>query len=641
MALSTGNSGKYVVRAGRHGIRSDLIILFVNIMGKELPDISEEFQKYTALVPEYDFPMSQRAATELRGLVYDEKGEVLPENELVRNVRIFRERIVAKIPQLQDNVYWKKSLHAVKDGRQEVTVGSTEAEFRRAPRTDLKTFQEILSAPQERMALNRDEKFVTARNIVIDPKRITNTLLANLGLDEFIPPKGTRQEEQVALRAQAIPAIKEMLESIEPLTLAHEQELSKLRYFRLFHIGGGKNQGMVLGTQVIADHKVMFLTDLHGAARRIDHIRDGYLQEITTLQQIQAAIREVDGKISTDWQKTKEPEQIDAVKAQLLGLVDTLRFVTNDHKQKMRKQIEQAVSLGSVYTLPEKRKMVKGVSTVVRPAKTVVALNPGATRARINTSHMHIGKRIDEIASIRSYLAKDQTRLDTYLQAQTQPFEAFFKTVKGLHEQFKIYQLDRPMSPQERARAIQNLEALKKKLAFATTPIMLFEPYQSFADELVARIDLTVEALRKDESPETRTEAAAEFTKIFLMTKVQRFYTELQKFYSRYLSNGVLPNADEMLEALAAMDQGLSRKDVAPGIKTEDYNDVFGDLYHLMNSLRLRATKAKDAKAAGLNDDEIRPFITFMRDRVKKFDFVQLLGKIRSSAKPLPPLALD
>ncbi len=596
---------------------------------KEIPDITDDLQRYRELVPEFGTPQSKRAAAEINTLEHDEKGEVLPENAIARNIRIFQERIRAKIAQLEGNVVWLRHLHPVKEGWHDIRMGSSPQEFRKAPRTDLKAFQEVLCAPTERMAFERDEKFTTARNIVIDPEMITDTLLANLGLDEFIPKKGTKMEDKIARRAGAIPAIKEMLESLEPFTLPHERELARLKYFRLFRVGGGKNGGKVMGTQVIGEQKVLFLTDLHGASRRIDHINDGYGQEIATLAEIRDMVCDVDVRISRDWQQNKNPQKIAEIKTALLGLVDKLKFVTNEHKKKMRAQIEAAVNMESVYTLPAKRKMVGGVSKVVQPARTVVALNPGKTRARINTSPMHIGRRIEEIAAIRSYLAKDQTRIQTHISAQTKPFEEFYATVRELHEQFKIYRLDRPMAPGERAKAISNLESLQRRCGFATTPVMMFEPYQTFAAELIAHIEKTVEALRKDETPEAREEAAEEFTKIYLVTKIQRFYTELQALYNDFLSGGMVPNFDEFLARLAIMDQGLSRKNVAPGIKTAEFDDVFGELYHLINSVRKRAVQAKEGLTAGLSKEDVKPFAAFMYERIRNFDFVQLMGKIK------------
>lgn len=597
---------------------------------KNRPDITEDMIQYQTLVPEFAEPRSKRAAEVMRGLTRDEEGKELPENEVVRNIEIFQAGIRAKIDQLTPNIIWHQKLHPVREGQRAVTVGSTEAEFKKAPRTDLKAFQEILSAPTERMVIGRDERLVTARHIVIDPELITDTLLKNLGLDEYIPEKGTKQAEKVSYRALAIPAIKEMLESLEAFTLSHEQERSKMRYFRLFRVSGGKNGGMVLGTQMINGQKLLFLTDLHGAHRRIDHIHDGYAQEIATLKEIQDTVRDVDGKISREWQQTKDPERIKEVKAQLLGLVDKLQFVTNAHKQKMRDQIEAAVSLETVYTLPEKRKMglAGGKGKVIRPAKTIVALNPGATRARINTSHLHVGKRIEEIASIQSYLAKDQTRIQAYIEDQTRPFVEFNKTVQALHDQFKIYQLDRPMSAQDRERAISNLSSLKRKCAFATTPIMLFEPYQTFAEVLVEHIDQTIEALRKNEEPSAREEAASEFTKIYLITKIQRFYTELQSVYAEFLSGGQMPNFDKLGKELAKMDLVLSRKSIAPKVETSEYNPVFGELYHLVNSLSKRVRAANAALKEGSDEETVRPYATFLHDRIKDFDFVALMGMI-------------
>lgn len=609
-------------------------MVFLNLMPtimKEIPDISADFNRYAELVPEFQFPMSKRASGELESLGYDEKGKPLPETEVVRNIAIFQERIRAKVAQLEPNLLWHAKRHTVKEGCDQVIVGSTDAEFRKAPRTDLKAFQEILSAPTEQMVFGRNERFATARSIVIDPELISDTLLENLGLQEFIAPKGTHQEVKVAHRAQAIPAMKEILESLEALTLPHENDRSKMKYFRLFRIGGGQNTGMVLGTQMIGERKVMFMTDLHGAYRRIDHIHDGYTREISTLRGIQSVVRNVDVRLSSEWQQTKDPEKLAEVKGQLLGLVEELKFVTNDHKQEMREQIEAAVTMETVYVKPEKRRTKLGGKVEVTPSQTIVRLNPGATRARINTSHLHVGKRIHEIEGIKGYLAKDQTRIHSYIEQQSIPFKKFYDTVRKLHDRFKIYQLDQPMSEKDRKKAIDNLGELQRTCAFATTPIMMFEPYKTFSTLMVEYIERTIEALRKEEAPEARQEAAAEFTKIYLMTKIERFYNDLQAVYATYLSGGKMPDRDELnafIKRVSAMHKELSTKDVASKITTPPLNKVFGELYHLTHSVRLRAREAIKGLDAGAGEEEIRPFITQMYDRIKGFDFVELMGKI-------------
>ena len=601
---------------------------------KEIPDFSPEFQRYAELVPEFQIPVSKRATDTLKRLAYDEKGGVLPENEIRRNILIFIECVRAKVAQLESNPLWQTNLHEVITGSVATTVASTDKEFQNSPRTNLKLFQEILTSPTERVAFDprlqpSGQNRVSARDIVIDPSIITKTVLENLGLEEFIAAPRTHQEEKVQLKARAIPAIKEMLQSLEPFTLSHETDRSKLRYFRLFRIGAGSNLGKVLGTQMIDNHKVLFLTDLHGGYRRIDLIHEQYSEEIATLQEIQQTVRDVDFRLSKEWQQTKDPEKLAEVKAKLNGLVDKLRFVTNEHKQKMRDQIEAAATLESVYTIPAlERRDRDGAYRVVQPAKTIVRLNPGATRARINTTPLHVGRRIQEIASIKRFLAVDQTRMQSYIEAQTLPFAEFHKTVRELHDKFKIYQLEKPMSAQDRARAIANLGILKHSCSASTTPIMMFEPYRTFAALMVQHIEKTVESLRKEEAPEARQEAAAEFTGIYLLTKVQRFYTDLQAVYARYLSGGKMPNYHELnaLNArVSAMHRELSTRDVATKITTAPMDRVFIELYHLSNSIRSRARKAMQGLDSGLSEEEIRPIILEIYDRIKGFDFVELM----------------
>lgn len=630
------------------------------------PDISDDFNRYVALVPEFELPpevgarMGMRAEEVLKALIHNSKGELLGEKDIVRNIKTFQTGIRAKVQQLEGNAAWLSHLHPVREKIQprggdtvwlnplhsggewfrDIPMASSDAEFLAAPRTDLKVFQEILSDSCERMAIGRKEKLVTAHDIVISPSRITETLLRNLGLSEFIPKKGTAaekdqrmtQDEKLARRAEAIPAIKDMLDSLEPLNLPHEQDPSEMRYFRLFRVHKGKNRGKILGTQMVNGEKVMFLAGLHSADRRIGHIHTNYAKEVETLAEINDTIGDVEGRISKDWKRTKQPENLAEVKKKLLGLVDQLKFVTDENKVKMRGQIDAAVTMETVYTLPKKRIREKG-RMVIRPEKTIVALNPGATLARINTSHLHVGNRLAKMGEIEGFLSKDSVRLKTFVAAQTKALANFYTTVRQREHELKIYKLNRPMSKDEREKAIGNLESLKRTCDPETTPIMLFEPYLSFATEAVKRLDGAIAALKKLEDGESRPariEAVTEFTKVYLVAKIQKFYVGIQQLYAKFLSDGkVLTSGelDALIDELKTLDDELVTVDVDPQTPTKDFNPVIGDLYRLIHGVRKDANNVK-TELTRENDKAVSMAMGLLHDRIKYFDFAATMKKV-------------
>lgn len=188
------------------------------------------------------------------------------QRRLLLQTRVYRMLFEALIAQLDGDEDWTER-HAESD-----------RDFTEAPRTFTKTAQDILTEPEDRMVTSRDED-VDLKSIVVSPCRVNPTLLKNLGLDEYLPPRGTRVVKRMEAYVAAIPAIKKMFGSLKPVRYPGREEeagLSDLRYFRLMRMGGGPNEGMILGTQSIRKtagdeqgDKILFKTDLYGAERRV------------------------------------------------------------------------------------------------------------------------------------------------------------------------------------------------------------------------------------------------------------------------------------------------------------------------------------------------------------------------------------
>jgi hypothetical protein len=548
---------------------------------------------------------------------------------------------LAILEQLVDNPRWPE---------EDPDVALEEA-YETSPRTILKTFQDVLSPKTARIAFQRSDTEVKEKDyssIVIDPERITPTLLRNLGLDQFIPPKGKRikPQDRMAFMARAIPAIREMLQYIEPLDLPHRWHKPDANYFRLMRMGKGKNRGYVLGTQEITDQqtvekrKILFKTDAHGADRRLDHImRESYAEEIRIIKKIQADVLEIHGKLKKNWPMTVE--EISKTRDELLALVDTLEYVTDENKVMMREKINACVSLQTSRKISAKFDWLEdGTRGVIRPEEAKTVYNPGATRAKLVTVPTHGDERIENISGISRYLGRDKIISQNFIAEQQVPFEKFYAQVEALHSRFAILNLSKDLSPEKREKIRNSLKELRDQCnpeGSSTRRMPLLQPYLAFGEKMVEHIDKAMDLLDHEDSEKERKEVATEFTKMYLVAKIQHFYIGLQKFYAKYLSPKGIPNFGEAGEELNNLEGLIKGKRVTAKVSVDDqeqsvvletreYDDVYHAIYALLTDLKMHSETASIAQ----NEVDVKQTKSSMYKLVRNFRFDELLNKMNA-----------
>ncbi len=513
----------------------------------EIPD-ADVFQRFQDLNPAYaDTPQrpDPRAAEDLNEMAGDHEA-------LITVVR-------ARVEQMLGNHVWM-------DQR-----GSSDQEFKKAPRTFAKTAQEILTHPTDRVVFRRGGDIYDLSSIIVDPRRVTDTLLKNLGLDEAVPPKKANRAEQLSQRAEAIPDVKRALADLEPIRFpGRESDSDELKYFRLMRVGDGVNEGYIVGTQHIEGKKILFKTDLYGAGRRLTHIEESYVEEIRKLKWLEMTLREISEKFGK-WAAIKNTEELDAVKNALLKCVDSLEFVRNDHKGNLRRRINRCLQL-------------KGANGRLN--------NPGATRASIQGTMNDLGARHTEIERIWSYIARDKARMHGLIEDQEAPFNQFAAEVRKLHEQFRILRSDTPLDEENKQRIITNLRARQENASD-----LMYEPYLSFGKKFSEQIGNVIAALENGDTEK----AGAEFVKVFLITKLVESHNDLQGVYEDLSLQPDKLHPEALWADLQVINDRLSKKEVAPEIVTADYDAAYGEVYHLFNSLqkRLRELEAGEVAATG------------------------------------------
>lgn len=555
-------------------------------------EIPEEWAEFSRLHQEFSEPVSKRANTILNSLVQKNDGEALAARTIRKNIAVFGARIRALIPQLDDNPEW--------EGR-----GATDERFRRCARTVRKSLQEVLTAPEFRVASTRQQaESADIEDLIVDPQQLTSTMLENLGIK---PPKGRMAREvRMERMAESIPEIKQMVAQLKPLKLREDEQLSteKKRRPGRGPIGSGLRlfvdpDGHVIGMQSRngSGQKLMYRTDAHGAYRRIDHIREGYDKEIETLEKMKHTIADVSAQLG-NWNDAKT--RLNEIRGQLMGCVNELRHVSNDHKVELRKIIEWATSLQIDHTVRGKKQR---------------RFNPGAIRARFTKIGKLVDARKTEIASIRTYLEEDQVVVKSHIARMRAPIQDFCATVDRLHERFVVLHEEELTDDQKR-----KIEAnLRKLLRDCQSPGRLpqLQPYGTFVETMAEHIEKVLAHLEADDIPE----AQKEFMNTYVVSKIEGLYTDLQDYYDQYLSSPEIPDFQLLYDKLIPISHRIIGRKVAPEVDTTEYNRFWGLLHrHFSNGLFKEINKALATEDPGHR----RLYYQRMRERYKNVSFEEI-----------------
>jgi hypothetical protein len=567
--------------------------------------------------------------------------EFLDHNEICRRIRLWQISTRYRIQQMEDNPLW-----SAKGSR-----GSSVEDFRAAPRTFVKTVQEIFSRPEDRMVVGRDEDLNGALGqIIIDPRRISNTVLENLGLDEFIPEKGLKQEQQLERRAEAIPQIKDMLRNLHPIRLPSETEHNdnQRRYFRAMRIGSGPNKGHLIGTQHIDGQKRLFKTDLPNAERRLLHIEESYNEEIRKLEFIEFSLNRVLNALQTDWEGLKQNEEaMQTMKDTLTECVENLDHSSGRTKRSLRAQIDKCTSLKD----------------------STGRYNPTAMGSALRRALRYLDSRHRSIERIWRYVGQDKAKIAQIKYAQEVPVDEFLDQVERMHGQFRLLRNELELTEDEKGPIREALTGVKaiihptfirdRKLGFeidglvdqalealeggnntqlmevynsllsipwpsvpmdahsafgklrksAPNPmyISVEDPFKSrILDNLSERqrdlqevqfepylsfarsIDAQISKTKEAISTDDADSAANEFISVYIMSKLYRAYTSINDVHTKVSVNAKDTDPKALLSELETIHEDLSQRFVAPTVITPQFNEAFKEMHKLLNSLKKR-----------------------------------------------------
>lgn len=569
------------------------------------PGFAADFNKYMSLSPAIgQMPQDPRLTADFNELFFstatDQHGNRLSfsNRQIANRIRQFHERILAKIPQLEGNELFSRLGPA------------TEAEMDAAPRTFSKTAQEVLAAPYEQMVIERTEiesRQISVRDsinkIIIDnePGYITDTLLRNLGLDEYISPKRTNKKAKMARYREAIPAIKEMLNSLEPITRPDEGTESELNYFRLMRITQGPNKGYVIGTQNINGDKILFKTDLFGAKLRISHIEASHQDEIAKLKSIEMLVDNVIKHLDR-WRELSN-EEVNALTKELINCVDSLEHVLDEDKKDMREKIKLAMRFKD------------------RQSRT----NPTVAMMRLQVAKESLGLRLKSIEEIWQYLGKDRMKVAEIRSEEEAPLASFLHEVETLNSQMNRLSAANIDQGDVKTTLVHNLEARSRE-----AEKLKYEPHLAMAEKFTAQIDKVIRALEDSDL----NLAKREFVKIYLIVKIARTTHDLQRVYERITLDPESVNIDPLAETLKKQKDTLSKKVLEEDIKVPEYVELFDGIYHLYNSMlkRIRELKAVPGTPPVTTESPV------VEEKPDKFSFGKFLSNIKEQIPKLSAL---
>jgi len=553
--------------------------------------ISADFNEFAELHPEFQLPMTKRAEAELRHVFYDENGELLSQNDVVRNILIFAARMKALIPQMKGNPKWERE------------GAASEAAFKSSERTGHKSMTEVLSSPLFYMTYTRNDQEVQDGDfstIIIDPQTISPKTLENLGLERFLPPKGTRKEKKVGHMAAAIPDIHSTIGHLQPFQLPHETPRKQRKGYRLWSNPAGR----VLGIQRNRNGKIIYETDLHGAKRRIGHIEVNYDEEIRKLLHIQRTIGNVVRRVQTDWPQAKA--QLPEIQKDMISCIKSLQFVHNHHKQHMLRIIRECLTFQAIFRYR---------------GNTSVRYAPGSRLAKLVTLPGYAGKRIEDIESIRGFLQEDQTRIAECTSAHQGPAQDFYQLVENGYEDFYLLNPTRPMGEAKRSAIIEKLRDTRNACEPEDERAQggpHIEPYGTYAHELAEHADTTIAWLTLG----NREKAREAFVKMYLVAKLQHCYIELQNFYDEYLAPSKIPYFKGAIDELKRIRKELRQRRIAPDVETAEFHKVWRRNFgRLLTDL---INEAYPGLGRDTDDDTRKKAKAKMRELFRAFEFEEI-----------------
>ena len=485
---------------------------------------------------------------------------------------------------------------------------STQSDFKAGSRCSAKSLQEVLTAPEDRVANKfnnrrgsreeQEERETSDREdlprIIIDPELISNQTLIQLGLGEFLARPRARAIERLQAKIDVIEHVRaKVLSALEPIPMSSRG--SPENSYRLFRLTEESSKsGAILRTQENAGKDRIAVLDLYGVKRSIEHIERLYRVEIKKIEEIAAKLEEIDDEL-TNWKESKSEENIKAMMAKLKVMISELYGVTNKAKARLCYKIANALRMLKVK-------------------------NPTAARAAVDqvSRNILIDYRESEIVNIFKYLSADKKVVENHINKEIQSINGLYTKVEEQNSDPRLGNPDAPLNKAEVDALLNRLKKLRDSSAK-----VIFLPNLPFAQKLSAYIDATMEAL-ESETPD-REMVAEYFMRAYVTSKLAFYYQSLLNIYESFSVHGSKGlDVRTWLITLDSISSQLNKIGKGKTVYTREFNKIWTEVREMEEKLRPALNEYGEAKI------EDKPkCVTQIKNIISKINLPKLVASLQ------------
>lgn len=398
-------------------------------------------------------------------------------------------------------------------------------EFSKLRRDFWKTILEVFVAPEDRTALPENVDVKNAiKYLAIDPARITNGLLENLGM----PRKNFKNTDECVI------FIKKFLTRLGPLKISEYYKNEIHRFYKLNE--SGDLTGMLIGTQRRGENKHFYMTDLYGAVMRQKHIIQSEA-DTPLLYDMGKIIAEIEDEINgaDDWPEFKKAKEKNA--ENIIKRLDLLISLLDKAINTTKLKISQKLS---------------GASITDSRGRD----NPSAFLAKLVSVRQHlIPHRKNEIAEIKGYIAHDESVLLDKLRQHYAPFEDFYKEITEAEFLKKNAELN-----EDQRKKIGNLVySVKQRMPHAE-----FQPFLKWAQDFTK--NARVFFFLKKKNPQTTPKRI--LMNMFLIAKAEHIYKMFERLHYRISLQKEASDVCVVVAKIDEIEKIIEDRSVMPDIKT-------------------------------------------------------------------------
>lgn len=355
------------------------------------------------------------------------------------------------------------------------------------------------------------------RFIDIDPEMLSDSVLRALDLEEYVLPVGgppITREKRLERYAQAIPHIRAMIGSLEPMKRFESGMHSGAKFeprqhnFRMSVITKGKNAGklFIVHQKSERGEYTFQVTDLPSAARRLTHIDAQYknkdLQQINELPALLITLLEF--ARSENWAEVKKDKRLATTLRKIDAHLAAMKNVQNDFKMGIRDAIAglRTKADGSI-------KPGLGDKTG-KDNPTAAAVQIEALIRRFESEDL-FAERAIEIGDISGYLTQDDHILLSQLKQHSDFYDDFTGFVEAeCNSPFKFIGPNETLQLQEAVSAFDARLNRKQLAPFASFAALIKTYFASSKTELQAiQANFDAQSTQRDETGKAKSTVKA------------------------------------------------------------------------------------------------------------------------------------